>query len=209
MSASWDLAMPSTEKMVLMCLCDYANDDGGSCWPSVATLARKCSKSERTIQGAIKSLQEMGYLTAKGRAGTSNLFQLNPRKICAPAESAPPQKTANTPAESAPNPSRTTNNNIKRAIPANWQPEEFGTGSKSRPIVDGWSSDDLAAQLEQFKANHKSKGNKFCDPQAAWSTWVLNSVKFKPRNGNNGYSKPTGTATAAQRALAIIDGRSS
>ena len=190
MSAAWELDIPSTEKMVLMCLCDYANDDGGNCWPAVATLARKCSKGERTIQVAIRSLESMGILDVHERRGTSNSFRLNPRKICTPADVAPPQNTAKTPADSAPKPSRTTNNNIKRAIPANWWPEEFGENTKSRPIVDGWSPDEMAAQIEQFKANHKAKGNKFCDPQAAWSTWVLNSPKFKSRNTS--HAKPSG-----------------
>lgn len=83
MAAAWELPIPSTEKMVLMCLCDYANDDGSNCWPSVPTLARKCSKGERTVQGAIQSLERLGYLTATIRSGTSSSYQLNPRTIMA------------------------------------------------------------------------------------------------------------------------------
>lgn len=184
LSAAWDLDIPSTEKMVLMCLCDFASDDGGNCWPSIKTIARKCSKSERTVQGALKNLSNMGFLKSYVRSGTSNLFKLDPRRICTPAESAPPQKTTQTPAESAPKPLRTTIiNKEKRAheIPEGWGPREFGVGTKSRGIVDGWSNDEREEHIERFIAHHRSKGTKFKDWQNAWSTWVLNSKRF---NGN-------------------------
>lgn len=129
MSAAWDLDIPSTEKMVLMCLCDYANDEGGNCWPSVATLARKCSKSARTIQGAIQWLAKHRFLTTKDAPGKSHSFTLDPRKICAPAETAPPQKTAQTPASSAPNPSGTTNEGLAIAKP---------TRAKGWPPIPEW-----------------------------------------------------------------------
>lgn len=208
MSAAWELDIPSTEKMVLMCLCDFANDDGDHCWPSISTIARKCSKGERTVQVAIRSLETLGFLTTYMRNGTSNSFRLHPRKICTPAKSAPPQKTTETPADSAPKPPRTTINNKKRAIPANWWPEEFGEETKSRAIVDGWDSDELAAQVEQFKANHTAKGNTFIDPQAAWSTWVLNSRKFGGnRNGKWNGNRNNGGSTWAigQELLGSLD----
>jgi len=100
-----------------MCLCDFANDDGGNCWPSIATIARKTSKSERTVQGAIKWLADNGFLALHEVPGKSHRFNLNPRKICAPAESAPPQKTSKTPAESAPYPLGTTSNGLAEAKP--------------------------------------------------------------------------------------------
>lgn len=182
LSAAWDLDIGSTEKMVLMCLCDYANDDGGNCWPSVATIARKCSKSERTIQGAIQTLKVAGYLTIIVRAGTSNRFQLDPRKICTPAKSAPPQKTTDTPAKSAPKPSRTTSKPKgaqAREMPIDWQPLPFTSGTKSKSIEDGWPPGDREHHLEHFTAHHRSRGSKFKDWQDAWSTWVLNTAKFQ------------------------------
>lgn len=103
LSAAWDLAIDSTEKMVLMCLCDHANDDG-LCWPSVATIGRKCSKSERTVQSALKWLNDNNYFRVEDRPGKGRLYFLNPRKICTPAKSAPPQDLQDTPAKSAPHP---------------------------------------------------------------------------------------------------------
>lgn len=98
--ACWDLSIPSTEKMVLMCLAEHA-DDEGKCWPSVRTIARKCSKSVRTVQSALKNLGELGYFEIEDLVGRGRIYRLNQSKICTPAESAAPQKSCETGAESA------------------------------------------------------------------------------------------------------------
>jgi hypothetical protein len=66
----------------------------------------------------------------------------------------------------------------RRPIPDDWQPMPFAIGSESRKVVDGWPPGEFAAQLEQFKAHHRSKHNTFIDPQDAWSTWTLNTRKW-------------------------------
>jgi Helix-turn-helix domain len=87
-SAAWDLSIGSTEKFVLMCLCDHANDDG-MCWPSVARICEKVSKSERTVQTALKWLSDEGYFTVRDGVQKSRTYQLDPRKICTPQISHP------------------------------------------------------------------------------------------------------------------------
>ena len=81
LSAAWDLDIGSTEKMVLMCLCDFANEQG-ICWPSVATICRKTSKSERTVQSALKWLKDEGFYRLDGYHDKTPLYRLDPRKIC-------------------------------------------------------------------------------------------------------------------------------
>lgn len=66
----------------------------------------------------------------------------------------------------------------RRPIPDDWQPVDFSIGSESRKVVDSWPPGELPAQVEQFKAHHRSKRNTFLDPQDAWSTWVLNTRKW-------------------------------
>lgn len=113
MAEAWDLDIPSGPKMVLLCLCDFANDNG-MCWPSVATIARKCSKSERAVQTAIQWLRGNGFCSWDDAPGKAHQFKIDPRKFCTPANSAPPQKLQKppqilhpTPANSAPKPSIT------------------------------------------------------------------------------------------------------
>lgn len=102
MSAVWDLELPDSEKLVALALADWS-DDFGKSWPSVGQIAKKCCKSERTIQGALASLEKRGVLERNQRPGKGCIYTLNPRKVCTPAKSAPPQPLRETPAESAPN----------------------------------------------------------------------------------------------------------
>jgi len=92
-------------------------------------------------------------------------------------------------------------------MPEDWQPVSSKEGSASRDIVDGWPPDLYATTLEAFTAYHRSKGNKFKNWQDAWSTWVLNSRKFK--NGTtNRTTNHTGTTNGFAAALRYVaDGR--
>ena len=93
-----------------------------------------------------------------------------------------------------------------RAIPDDWQPSEFGIGTKSRAIVDRMTEDEFNEALEHFLAHHRKKGDKFKDWQAAWSTWILNSKRFG--NGKAGFSNRErdtrdGVAKALDRQLGL------
>lgn len=187
MTAVWDTPLPPMEKLVLLALADCANDEG-HCWPSAPTLARKSGQGERTVRRCIHSLILKGHLTQQQRLGSSPVYVVHPCQSGTPARAAPlphrppplPERQA-TPARAAPKPLKKhqePSNSISRAIPDDWQPREFGIGTQSRKVTDGWPPGELEAQLEQFKAHHRSKGNKFRDPQDAWSTWVLNTRKF-------------------------------
>lgn len=123
MTMAWKSGLPSGRKMVLLALCDNANDQG-ECYPSVPMLAEKCSMGERTIQQHIADLEADGIVTREMRAGRSTMYHINPRKICTttPAESAPreistPQNLHHTPAESAPPPPQ-----ISHPTPADFAP---------------------------------------------------------------------------------------
>lgn len=184
MSVAWDLDIPATEKMVLLCLCDFASDGGGNCWPSVNTMAARCSTSGRTVQRAIRSLETRGILDTNQRMGTSSTYRINLRQSVTPDKMSPLTNTTQTPDTVSPKPSRTTNNkNTKRAsgIPDGWRPDDFGSQSKCRGIVQAWSQDELETNIEHFTAHHRAKGSKFLDWQDAWKTWVLNSRRWSPK----------------------------
>lgn len=180
MTLVWQIELPDSEKIVLLALADAANDEG-YCWPGMKSLARKCSKGERTVQGCIQSLEAKGHLTRNEEQGLRCTYFVHPRSACAPAEN------DETPAAAARHPrsrcGRTIKNHQepspqKRAIPDNWEPRDFGADSQSQKVINGWPPGERVAQVEQFKAHHRARGNKFLDPQDAWSTWVLNTRKF-------------------------------
>lgn len=49
MTLAWDLQLPATKKLVLLAMCDWANDSG-FCFPSMATVARRTCISRRQCQ---------------------------------------------------------------------------------------------------------------------------------------------------------------
>lgn len=111
MGAVWPLQLPDSQKIVLLALADCANDEGHA-WPSIATLARKCSKCERTVQSVLRDLAKLGHVTRVEVPGKGCRYLLHPRNDCTPAAAAPrkecaPQPLPQTPAAAAPKPSRT------------------------------------------------------------------------------------------------------
>ena len=70
----------STTKLVLLKLCDNANDEG-VCWPSQQTIADQCEMSRMTVSRHIKILIEKGLIASRNRCvttgKTSNVYQIN------------------------------------------------------------------------------------------------------------------------------------
>jgi hypothetical protein len=106
---------------VLLAIADCASADGGNAWPSNAELRRKSGLGERAVQAAVADLVnlgelEVGYNDGPGGCNRYRVVMDDPRNICTPANSAPPQKMRGsvkraakspqakprTPAESAP-----------------------------------------------------------------------------------------------------------
>jgi len=127
MTLAWKSGLPSGQKMVLLALCDNANDQG-ECYPSVTMLAEKCSMGARTVQQHVTDMETAGIVTREMRNGRSTIYHINAAKFRTPAESAPPQishpreiRTPQnlhpTPAESAPPPPQ-----ISHPTPADFAP---------------------------------------------------------------------------------------
>lgn len=103
MTEAWKANVASGRKMVLLALCDNANDQG-ECFPSISMLAEKCSMSERSVFNHIADLEKDGLIVRQTRPGRSTVYQIDPCKFCTPANSAPLQQLQDTPANSAPPP---------------------------------------------------------------------------------------------------------
>jgi hypothetical protein len=103
MTAAWKSNCSSGKKIVLLALCDNANDQG-ECFPSISMLSEKCSMSERSVFNHIADLEKSGAIWRENRVGRSTIYHLDPCKFCTPANSAPLQPLHPTPANSAPPP---------------------------------------------------------------------------------------------------------
>ncbi len=64
------------QKLVLAGIATFANDTG-KCWPSIATIADRCSMAGRTVQRHIAKLVRLGYLTRIYRKGQSAITKIS------------------------------------------------------------------------------------------------------------------------------------
>ncbi|MDO4611213.1 helix-turn-helix domain-containing protein, partial [Corynebacterium sp.] len=73
--------IPAPQKLVLIALADFVNDENGSCWPSQEVIAQRATMSARTVRRHISWLEDEGLLEVKrrwrGARQTSNLYRLN------------------------------------------------------------------------------------------------------------------------------------
>jgi hypothetical protein len=63
-SVGWALRqkLPGTAKLVLIALCNHADDDTGHCWPSADLIARHASCSRRSVFTYLAALRRNGYV---------------------------------------------------------------------------------------------------------------------------------------------------
>jgi hypothetical protein len=85
MSYVWDIDFKGSQKLVMLCLADFSNDDG-ACWPSIETIARKSGVSVTTVKTTINQLIKDGWLSKQSRPGvvrkghrinSSNMYHLS------------------------------------------------------------------------------------------------------------------------------------
>ena len=91
--------LPLLEKMVLLVLCDHANDAGEHVFAGATVLAVKAGVSERTIHRAMKALEDLGLVTptAGGGRGHQKHVRINLPRLR--EEGAKGDKLAKFPAE--------------------------------------------------------------------------------------------------------------
>ncbi|WP_432277801.1 helix-turn-helix domain-containing protein [Lysobacter stagni] len=79
MTLSWDLDMQPTNKLVLLALCDWANDEG-LCFPSVSSIARRACLSERQSQRVMQTLVAARWIDVVGNENggrSSRRYRIN------------------------------------------------------------------------------------------------------------------------------------
>ena len=63
MSTVWESELPSDEKFVALALAGFADDDGERIFPSIAYVAWKVGKTERSVYRTIRKLIDAGIIT--------------------------------------------------------------------------------------------------------------------------------------------------
>ena len=81
MTLAWKSDFSSGQKMVLLALCDNANDQG-ECYPSISMLAEKCSISRSSIFEHMGELEKLGAVVKHCRTGRSTIYKIDPSRFC-------------------------------------------------------------------------------------------------------------------------------
>lgn len=134
MQLVWTTTLPAPKKLVLLALADNANDEG-DCYPSIPTISRKCSLSERAVRYAVAELITAGHLSRDSRSGRSNLYHVHPCTPCTPAPDAPLHIVHPTPAPDAGDPCTPCTHNHQGTVKEPSRRAASG-GSKSSSVRD-------------------------------------------------------------------------
>jgi DNA-binding transcriptional MocR family regulator len=203
MTAAWKTELPQTPKMVLLALCDNANDEG-ECYPSVQTLAKKCSVSDRAVQMQLTRLEELGYVVREIRAGRSTVYNIrkpsewpSTPELRSPPKDVHPRTTFTTGVKDVhPTPERRSPITIKEPS-NNHQPAHRGSRLATdwhpdKGLMD-WAMAEkpglyMPAVVEQFRdywiAAPGAKGVK-ADWSATFRNWVRRQEQqLRPANRN-------------------------
>jgi hypothetical protein len=146
MTAVWERAdLSSTQKLVLLALADWANDEG-LCWPSINRLSAKASMAGRSIQRIIRELEQAGFVRRDEVIGKGNKYWISiPLTECHPCTSVTPPLT-----ECHPSPDTVSPNTLEihhlttkdiRALP-DWLPIDAWNGwlemrkQRKKPLTD-------------------------------------------------------------------------
>lgn len=210
MTVAWALEIGSTDKLVLLALADNAND-AGVCWPSMATIARKCGLSERAARVAMRRLEAGGHVSSTDRTGTSRLYTVHPGTSCPPARRAPRQDMPVTPAPAAPKPSRTTISSTKttsspkkrarasvKVDAPEWVPADAWAGwiemrnQKGKPLTGRAASNAIEKLKELADAGHPP-GDVL--DQSTFEAWT---GLFPIKDTHNGLSQRNNHAAGAR-----------
>jgi hypothetical protein len=212
MSLVWDnFKRGGSEKLAMLALADWCNDEGGSLHPSISGVAKKINVSESQARRIIHSFIDDGYLSVVANHGGGNPGQprhyklnidmlLTPCTDATPSVSATPCMDAHDPlhgcalplAPMTPEPSLTIIKpsviekaekivSIKKPSEKKKQtffPEDFAVTPEmfDWAVEQGLKPASIKPTTLHFKDHHESRGNKFVDWNAAWRTWMRNSV---------------------------------
>ena len=166
MTAVWAREdLTSTQKLVLLALADWSNDEGLS-WPSIDQLMKKSSLKKRAVQITIRSLEESGFVRREEVTGKGNRYwiilpvhQMHPCTTCIP----PVHQMHPTPASNAPNTSEIHQLNTTLICASDDAPKqpaliEDEQALSINDVVEAWN--DTADKLGKPKVQRLSDSRK-------------------------------------------------
>lgn len=201
-------------KIVLYWLADHHNSETGMCFPSLKILADECEMDVATVKRHLISLEGLGLIERTRRhrengSQTSTQYILRMREPLA-QNAPPPSAKCATPLAQNDTPHNLGNINHgnepigetkKRRkpeveLPDGWVPSERNIEDA---IGKGMTQEEIEHEADTFRNHNHSKQSKYRDWDAAWRTWIANSIKWKRQRASNS-PRMAGSTTAAEIA---------
>ncbi len=217
--------LPTREKFVLLMLANYASNETGDCYPSMATLAKDTAMSRDSVIRALRSLEASGHIRITRRTSDGvnlpNVYRLeigSSRQPGVVAGSNHPSRTQqpgvvagsntnlsdepiNEPKEPpfVPPQHPPTEPPIKPAtrLSADWQPDN---DDEAYCLRRGWTPAQVRESADAFRdywIASAAQTAKKLDWAAAWRTWVRRSEQ--DRTPQRGRSAPEPAWRQSQR----------
>lgn len=196
--------LPPGEWIVLFHLCHCHNHETGRCDPSQEYLARMTNMGERTVRRHLSSLEKAGRIVRKkrgieGGGRVSDYYVLGDELAKMAANLTGQSMRTNRPngAENVHEMAGKQEVNRKEQEVPPVVPPPKRKAKRSVPIPEGWvpnekniehalsknfSHEEINHEADRFRDHHLAKGSVFKDWDAAWRTWIANSIQFRNRN---------------------------
>lgn len=129
MNLAWPIQLPVPEKLILITLADYANDDG-ECFPSISSIADRACMEPRRVYRLLKNLEGTKQISRRSRPGHSTVYVVHPT----PVTGATPVTQTTGPGDTPPLSPRPSTP-VTGAIPITLNPQ--GTSDSSRAASGG------------------------------------------------------------------------
>lgn len=163
-------------RLVLAVLAESADVDTGTCYPSLATIARRAGLSERQTRRCLRTLEDLGDIQTLPQASAydTNIYQINRSLLGGDNLSGGTFLTQNV-SKMSPKPSVKPSTNKNTRMKENWTPSPAGISFAQEK---GLLSADIERESENFRDHWLSKAEARADWDASWRTWVRNSLRF-------------------------------
>ena len=182
MNLAWQVQLTSTQKLVLIAMADWSNDEG-ICWPSIAKLASKTSLSERGLRMVIRSLEDLGLVDTQQKPGKGNLYhlKLDPgTTFLPPLNEVPPTpepRSSNTFIDTPMTQPSLKRSARQHALPSDWNvgDEEINWALMKFPAL---TKSEIDNETDRFRDYWIAEGKQKADWRATWRNWIRRSVEF-------------------------------
>lgn len=209
---SWALSQQivtaAPARHVLLCLANYADQDGKAAFPSTKTLAKDTGLGERTVRYKLDDLEKAGVIVrGNQKIAAAYIDRTDRRPICydiainrgagdacrdergashdatgCSSQQNGVHLTTERGAGDAPNPSYKPSSdpslNRKAKKTSSTELPEDFEPSENNRLTAEKQGVDLEHELANFKDHHGAKGSKFKDWNLALNTWLRNAGKW-------------------------------